>query len=233
MRYEDIDAVNWSTLKHILRSPAHYQEYVKRPMLQTPAQRFGVAVHEAILEPDKFKENYVKAPNVDRRTKEYKDWAKEAEGIILSFDEWEKIASMHENFARMTEEFNPFVWQGAEVEQSLVDTLCGVKCKGRADILTSKYVWDIKTCQDASESAFRRDFFKFNYAAQLAFYADLSDKEQAGIIAIEKDAPYSVNVFTVSADTLEIGRQTYKQALAIYSDCCAVNDWPGYTGAEL
>ena len=75
MEYNEIDAINWSTLKHIQRSPAHFKYLLDNPPKQTAAQSFGVAVHEAILEPDKFQENYIIAPDLDKRTKAYKEWA--------------------------------------------------------------------------------------------------------------------------------------------------------------
>lgn len=235
MNYEEIDAVNWSTLKNILRSPKHYKAYMDYPLPQSAAQKFGVAVHEAILEPDKFQENYVKSPAIDRRTKEYKEWAARVpeNKQILSAEEFNKIASMQANFIDMTNDFTPLEWQGAKVEQILTANIDEVFCKGRADILTEDFVWDIKTCQDASESSFKRDFYRFNYAAQLAFYADMAGKSYAGIIAIEKDAPYGVNVLTVKPETLLQGRLSYKTALSIYNECLKNDNWPGYTGGEL
>lgn len=236
MNYDQIDAINWSTLKHILKSPRHYQSYLENPPPQTAAQRFGVAVHAALLEPDEYQKRYVRGPAADRRTKAYKEFVEKFQHDdieILTALEWDKIADMHQAFSEMIDDFTAFIWEGAEVEQVLTGELDGVECKGRADILTSDYVWDLKTCQDASTKIFAKDFHRYQYAAQLAFYADLAGKKKAGIIAIEKDSPYGVNVLTISDETLDHGRDLYKQALKTLKTCLDRNDWPAYQGGEL
>jgi hypothetical protein len=52
------DAVGHSSLVRIMRSPAHFQEYVTHPPEPTPAMAFGTAVHCAVLEPAAFASDY-------------------------------------------------------------------------------------------------------------------------------------------------------------------------------
>ena len=52
------DAVGHSSLVRIMRSPAHFQEYVTHPPEPSPAMAFGTAVHSAILEPAAFASDY-------------------------------------------------------------------------------------------------------------------------------------------------------------------------------
>jgi hypothetical protein len=52
------DAVGHSSLVRIMRSPAHFQEYVTHPPEPTPAMAFGTAVHSAVLEPAAFASDY-------------------------------------------------------------------------------------------------------------------------------------------------------------------------------
>ena len=65
-------AVGHSGLVRIMRSPAHYREYVAHPPEPTPAMQLGTAFHTALLEPDRFGQSFVVAPKFDRRTKDGK-----------------------------------------------------------------------------------------------------------------------------------------------------------------
>ena len=67
--YHTHPAVGHSSLVRLLRSPAHFQNYLVAPHEPTPALLFGPAFHAELLEPEAFAENYVVVPKFDRRTK--------------------------------------------------------------------------------------------------------------------------------------------------------------------
>lgn len=48
-----------SALKKLLRSPAHYRAYKAAKDQDSPARRFGRAVHAMCLKPETFDENFV------------------------------------------------------------------------------------------------------------------------------------------------------------------------------
>jgi hypothetical protein len=62
---------------------------------------------------------------------------------------------------------------------------------------------DWKSCRDASEKAFRLDFWKFRYDLQAAFYCSLLEvpMDQFFYVAIEKEFPYNSAVFSIDEDT--------------------------------
>ena len=62
---------------------------------------------------------------------------------------------------------------------------------------------DWKSCRDASERAFRADFWKFRYDLQAAFYCSLLEvpMDQFFYVAIEKEFPYNSAVFSIDEDT--------------------------------
>jgi PDDEXK-like domain of unknown function (DUF3799) len=57
--YEQIDAVNGSTLFHARRSWLHYKDALDNPRPQSSAMALGIAGHVSILEPDEFPRRYV------------------------------------------------------------------------------------------------------------------------------------------------------------------------------
>ena len=71
--YDKIPALRRSALWEFRKSPAHYKYAVENPPDETPALRFGIAVHMSILEPERFADEYITAPKIDRRTKAGKE----------------------------------------------------------------------------------------------------------------------------------------------------------------
>lgn len=68
----DRTAVSSSGLKLLLRSPAHFVAGQGASEETTAALEFGTALHTALLEPEKYREQYVTKPDINRRTKEGK-----------------------------------------------------------------------------------------------------------------------------------------------------------------
>ena len=84
-------------LCELMRSPLHYITSLKTPHKETPALKLGTATHCAILEPERFVKEYIKAGNLDRRTKEGKAAWLEIEQtgkIVLTAEEYDKVTGM-------------------------------------------------------------------------------------------------------------------------------------------
>ena len=100
--YELSPAVNKSTLWEMRKSPLHYWHLMHdTPKPDTPAMKFGRAVHKRILEPVEFSADYAVAPVCDRRTKEGKAiWAElqESGKEIISAEDMETIEAMEKEF---------------------------------------------------------------------------------------------------------------------------------------
>jgi len=64
-------------------------------------------------------------------------------------------------------------------------------------------VLDWKSCRDASEKAFKSDFWRFRYDLQAAFYCDVLGMSMADFyyVAIEKEFPYNTAVFSINEET--------------------------------
>jgi len=99
---------------------------------------------------------------------------------------------------------------------------------------------DYKTTRSAEPRAFARSIFDFGYDIQAVFYTDavqaleLAEEVTFLFIAQETTAPYLVTVHELDSVALLIGRERVDQACALFADCTARNEWPGYSsGIEL
>lgn len=89
--YQAINAVNISTLIHILESPKAYAHALASPSSDSPALAQGRALHCLVLEPSEFSRRYVISPYADGRTDAAKAWP---EYFRLAVFEPDRLASM-------------------------------------------------------------------------------------------------------------------------------------------
>lgn len=72
--YQAVNAVNISTLFHILESPKAYAHALASPRSDSPALAQGRALHCLVLEPAEFERRYVVSPYADLRSDAAKAW---------------------------------------------------------------------------------------------------------------------------------------------------------------
>lgn len=94
---------------------------------------------------------------------------------------------------------------------------------------------DIKSCLDARKDAFEKTMLKYRYYVQAVYYLDLwnelnphDQKTNFVFIAVEKFAPYAVNVFDVVPRALGTGRSVYQRNLHLLLTCMETDSWPAY-----
>jgi exodeoxyribonuclease VIII len=239
--YRQKEGISSSELKKLMKSPMHYKHYKENPQEDTPSLLFGRAAHKFVLETYDFYNEFAVAPICDRRTKEGKaEWANflaSSQGKdVITQEQFEQIEEMR-NAAYAT----PFVSKLLSGEKELsfwgVDEDTGLTLKVRPDCITEwngKHILvDYKTCTDCENTKFYRDSIKFGYDLQLAMYREIL-RQNTGhdymvvIIAQEKTAPYVTNVFQLSENYLENGRELYKEMLKVYKECEETDNWYGY-----
>ena len=245
-QYDRLARVNWSTLKHMGRSPAHYQEELLRGAPDTDARRLGRCRHLAILEPERFRHQVAVWDGKVRRGKEWDAFRAENRGLeILRPEEFEHCIAIQkavranpvaaEYLARAPAEVT-LLW--THVAQA-VGALAGyrIECKGRPDIAQARAIVDFKSTRDASPDGFGRECWRYRYDAQGAFYVDgyeavTGQRLPYVLIAAENTPPYVVQVYTVPDVVLELGREHYRGLLDRLALCRAENRWPGYLDGE-
>ncbi len=230
------------------RSPLHYWSAYLDPKREarktTPSMLLGSAIHSAVLEPDLFRDQYMVAPDVDRRTKEGKMLYETALGIaaengstLLSSDDYLTAIKIQESCRR-----HPLarrIFEDGKAEQSVfwTDPETGVLCKCRPDWLLggeNPAILDLKSTEDASAEAFTRSSYNWQYHLQAAWYLDgvehaLGLKPDAFMfLAHEKTAPFASAYYFADDAMIEAGRIAYRKALRLYAECLNSNKWPGY-----
>ena len=246
-QYHAHPAISRSALSAIAQSPRHFwHRYLNsdhdEPSLPTPAMRFGTAVHTAVLEPELFLDTYAEAPSLSRTTKAGKEaWAAAlAEGKeLLTLEELFIIEEMHVSLFNHASSTKALRSPGINEASYFADCPhTGLSLKCRPDrFLDSGWIVDLKTTQDASAKAFAKSTANFGYHIQAAFYMHVLKALGANpkgflVVAIEKTAPYAVQVFRISPSALAYGEQEMLTQLTRLRECFDTHPsdtpWPAY-----
>jgi len=237
--YDGIEALNYSGSKELLKSPAHYRQYVMAERETTKALRVGSYVHALVLDKPKAETAFAIAPVCDRRTKDGKQ-AFEAFSAslqpgttVLSADEAEeslKIAAA----ALGCIDRHGFKFKATEF--MFMTSFMDVNIKAAIDAVgeTDGYLYDLKTCEDASPSGFLKAVRAYRYNLQANFYkaaytAGFKEHVQGfRFICVEKETLQTA-VYELGPDLMAYGYSDLIKALETYKACLASNDWPGYS----
>lgn len=238
--YRKEQGVNQSSLKKILESPAHYQAALKHRMIPTPSMEMGTAAHCLVLDGQAaFDGQYTKKPdNIKLTTKEGKEW-KAAQGRkkILSTggkdDPWNSVQGMAESLRRLEWYSGTDAEYIKRNEVSIYWDWHGVRCKARLDsvLLEEGIVLDLKTTDTVEPELFTKKVVGLGYDFQAAYYAKAAEVAYGKpfkfiFAAVERRAPYTVDLFEVTPDMMAEGLYKCDKALKLYAQCEASGEWP-------
>lgn len=252
-----LDEANASGLKQMLRSPAHFAEWVRNPDADktSPALNFGKAFHMATLEPDVFDARYIVVPEDAPRYPTAAQWnAKTSSPDSMAAKDWwrafnethagkERLATPdYDRARRMADSVRAhpvaaglLVGGDREVTFRWQDEETGLACKARADLyLRGEYLMDLKSCRDASHEGFARAVASYHYDLQQAHY--LNGIQSAGdtirwmiFLAVESESPYVAQPYILDAAAEQRGWALRQKAIKRQAECLTTNQWPGYS----
>jgi hypothetical protein len=138
--YRAIKAVNYSSLKHIRKSPKHYKHNIDHPEPDSPSKYAELrAIHALLLEPFIFEEQFaVYDGRRDKRVKEYQDFLAtvgdrtvitpaERDAAQVVADAFRSHLGVEDLLAQPTTDYEvAMVWN---------DPVTGIECKGKADVI--------------------------------------------------------------------------------------------------
>lgn len=207
----------------------YYQPYSKSFAL-------GSLVHCMVLEPDKVNERYIAAPHHDRRTKEYKAWAKHYatdSRTIITAKEWDTANACSDAVYD-----NPFAsalfTTDGTVEASYRFKHRNIQCKFRPDKLIphQKMIVDLKTISECTLPEILRSVRKYKYGLQAAHYTvgaetvcGETERFSFYFVFVETSAPFRCCCLQVLPDSLEQKIEAWSQYLCRLDDCLRLNDF--------
>lgn len=238
----ELGVVSKSALDEIDRSPAHYFAWANGlEREETPALKFGKAFHCSQLEPHVFESTYRVEPDFgDCRTKDGKarrdEWrAGNAGRVLITADDMEAIIGMQRSVAAHPAASRLIQAGQSEVTLRYVDEGTGLPGKSRADywVREKRFVVDLKSTRDASKEAFAKDVYNRRYHVQDALYraafAACGERiDHFAIIAVEKEPPYAVAVYTLDTDAVTKGYASARLNIETLKVCLEKNEWPSY-----
>lgn len=228
--YDSIPAFRSHDLTSVIKCPFSWKN--KKDLVQTPALLEGRVQHTVFLEHHKFDDEFVIQPKIDRRTKAGKE---EYEDFMASVGNRSVITQdMYDTCMERREVVQDYVPKDTDkVEHTLVFEWHGQPFKCRMDWYDGVYVWDLKTCRDASPRGFRGAINAFNYHMQAALYVDACralDLRADGFkfLAQEKQDPFPYVIYTLSDEALKYAQAKNQQALQLLLRCQNEDDFKPY-----
>lgn len=247
--YDKADGIRRSDLWVINRSPMHFTEHMrtKDEQPKTKALLFGSAAHKFILEPESFEDEYIIAPQFDRRTKDGRERFADFEAYCtrnnltaISNDDLDQIERMAEAIqkSRLAAELltgrheQAFFWN---------DDVTGERCKIKVDCLTTydgkPYIVDYKTTDSCEDGHFERSARKFGYQFQAGMYCEglfQNTLEEHGFafVAQEKTEPFAARVYICDPEWIRRGYDKFRELIGIYHECKQTGIWYGYEGPD-
>jgi hypothetical protein len=232
--YSAIDAVNWSTLRELEKSPLHYRHLITTPREDTDAMRFGRAVHTSVLEPDRFALEYAVWDGGRRGTNAYKEFeAVNASRTVLSESEYARCIDVRDAVRRCPEAAALLCGE-SEVSMTWTDPATGIECKARIDHVNEGCIVDLKTTPSLDPHDFERSVGDYRYDGQISFYHRAMPLPRSPrVIAVESKAPHDVAVFRVPEHLMQSGEHFVADLMFRLSECRERDEWRGrYSGEQ-
>jgi len=197
-----------SDIGALLKDPSSFGKDKEKtvPMVQ------GSYFHAALLEPQKVVD-FLICDVSSRNTNRYKEMC-ESQGadIILLSKEVEELDAMVDSIKGRMDFFDMIYEDGNLYEQPGLSNIMGEVWKGKADIISSEYVIDLKTTANIEE--FKYSARKYNYDSQAYIYNQIFGKPVL-FIAVEKGTN-KTGMFDCSEEFLDRGKEKVQRAIEVW-----------------
>lgn len=241
--YEAIDAVRFSHLKHMAKSPLHFRAAVTGHVKPGKSMRLGSLAHCLVLEPERYDDLFAVYEHPEGKKavfkgQNYDTFAAANPGkTIIKADELNHASSI----AHAILTYGPArrYLDKIETELSLVwrDEKTGLLCKALIDGLShsvSNVIVELKSTTKVDPWNFRKQYADMLYHVQAAWYGmgyraltDLQAYQKC--FAVEAEQPHDVIVYDC-AEVIDVGESTARELLDKVATCRLARKWPGQAG---
>ena len=178
----------------------------------------GRYFHQLFLEPSKALDwDFIDVAS--RNTKKYKEYVAELQqnsqrprDFALLEKEKKEVEFWVEAMKTNLDFFDFIFADDNKYEVPAVKEICGELWKGKADIVGSEYLYDLKTTSSISD--FKWNARRYNYDSQAYIYQELFDKPMIFLV-IDKTS-LMMGAYTVGEESLERGKRKVEKAVEIY-----------------
>lgn len=205
-------ALSSSSLKQLLSSPKTYNFSLKYGSGESAALRAGALFHWAILEPEKFaSQKFVEVQS--RNTKKFRE-AKEEFGKVFTAKERSEAERLVDAFYR-NEHAKELITK-AEFEIPAIDNVLDMPFRGKADVLGTNRIVDLKTTTDIKGFSYSAN--KYGYDVQCYLYCNLFGKSHKDFyfLALDKGS-LDIGIFNCSEEFYFRGEEKVEKALDLYN----------------
>ena len=230
--------VHFSQLKHIARSPKHYQAALDF-RYDSPAMVIGRVFHRAVLLGE---EPIVYTETTQRRGKVWEAFREEHADVedILNAREAEHVMGMVEAVRAHDIAWTILRGRGTRHEVEADWDYLGRACAGRLDTIGPDYIADLKTTAQIEPDRFRRQTENLGYHAQMWWYVNaiiesgiLKGCREVNLVTVESKKPHDVVVYELQPNALDEGERLVRLWMELLLNCERSGHWPGYGEAVL
>jgi hypothetical protein len=226
--YDHIERVNFSTLKFMDRSPAHYHAAMMAISRGPPSNEMvlGNCLHVGVFEPDRYRNSIAVWDGARRAGKDWEAFKAENEGKALLTVKAFALCNRLVDGVRRDSTALQYISRGASeqtvlwdysVPESPIAPAATTPIKSRIDFVShAKVICDLKSAIDGSPGGFGRAALRLNYHVQSALYQDgvlaaTGERLPYVFVVIEKAEPLLVQVYRVQDKDLELGRKKFRE----------------------
>lgn len=247
-QYHAGPGIGSTQVKSFLEYPAlfYHRHILGNAREDTDALRLGRLVHTAILEPSRFMESYFVVPTFMGLTKEGKPSEQSGEArekkkawfralppgsLVVTQEERDNLAGMVDSIA--SHPIASELLKDGVPERSgyFRCPRTGLLLKFRPDFYRQgETTIDIKSCRSAKFRDFQRSAYELGYPTSAGMYLDGASmidgkkRDDFIFIAVEKEAPWLVEVYVADQELIEFGQKKYREGIVEISKCLKVHE---------
>lgn len=206
-------ALSSSSLKQLLSSPKTYKFSLEYGSGESQALRDGWLFHTAILEPEVFAaQTFIDVQS--KNTKKFRD-AKAENPRVFTAKERSDADRLVDAFYR-NEHAKELITK-AEFEIPAIDNVLGFPFRGKADVLATNRIVDLKTTS-SSVKDFSYSAQKYSYDVQCYLYCNLFKKDFKSFYFLVLDKKsLDIGIFNCSEEFYYRGEEKVEKALDLYN----------------